>query len=308
MMHARIADFSGVERLPRVAGRLTPGASLADLIWFRTGGAADVLFEPADADDLIGFIRALPADVPVLPLGLGSNLIVRDGGVPGVVVRLGKAFAAIRTMGDRLLCGAGAPGIAVASAARDAGIGGMEFLRGIPGTMGGAVRMNAGAYGREMADCLVEARVLLRDGAVETWPLDRLQYSYRHSALPDQAIVLDAVVSGPAADPQAIAAEMDRIAAEREASQPLRTRTGGSTFRNPLPQRAWELIDRAGCRGLRRGGAQVSEKHCNFLINTGDATAADLEDLGDDVRGRVKAATGVDLVWEIERVGVRRPL
>jgi UDP-N-acetylmuramate dehydrogenase len=297
-----------MERLPQAAGKLTANAPLADLIWFRTGGTAEVLFEPKDNADLIAFMRGLPLSVPVLPLGLGSNLIIRDGGVPGVVIRFGKAFSAIELDGDTLQCGAGAPGIAVASAARDAGLGGLEFLRGIPGTIGGAVRMNAGAYGREIQDCLVEVRILLRSGDVVVWPASRLNYSYRHSELPDQAIVLEAVLRGRRADRIAIAAEMERIAAEREASQPLRTRTGGSTFKNPVPERAWELIDRAGCRGLRLGGAQVSEKHCNFLINTGDATAADLEDLGDEVRARVKAKTGVDLQWEIERVGLRRPL
>lgn len=294
--------------LPAVRGRLTAAAPLAPLTWFRTGGPADWLFEPADVEDLAQFLRALPAGVPVMAIGLGSNLIVRDGGVPGVVVRLGKAFAGIRPAGQHALaCGGGASGIAVASAARDAGIAGLEFLRGIPGTVGGFVRMNGGAYGREVADVLVSAVVLLRSGERVTLPADALGFGYRRSALPDGAIVVAAELRGTPGAPADIQAEMDRIAAAREESQPLRTRTGGSTFKNPPGRKAWELVDAAGCRGLRLGGAQVSEKHANFLLNTGDATSADIEALGEAVRTRVKAATGVELEWEIRRVGRPAP-
>ena len=285
----------------RVRGRLTANAPLAPLIWFKCGGAAEQLFEPADVDDLSAFVRDTDADV--LPLGLGSNLIIRDGGVPGVTVRLGKAFARVTVEGDLIRAGAGAPGIAVASTARDAGLAGLEFLRGIPGTAGGAVRMNAGAYGRDVADILVEATVVRRSGEVETLPAAAFGFSYRHSTLPAGDIVVEALFRGVPGDRATIAAEMDRIAAEREASQPLRSRTGGSTFKNPSGQKAWQLVDAAGCRGLRIGGAQVSEKHTNFLINTGDATSADIEALGDQVRARVLAHSGVALEWEIERVG-----
>ncbi len=289
--------------LSPVRGRLTANAPLAPLLWFKAGGAAERLFEPADRDDLAAFLAALPAAVPVLALGLGSNLIVRDGGVPGVVVRLGKAFAGVTVAGELVRVGAGAPGIAVASAARDAGLAGLEFLRGIPGTAGGAVRMNAGAYDREVADSLVEATVVRRDGRIETLAAGDLGFSYRHSALPAGDIVVAAVFRGRPGDRAAITAEMDRIAAEREAAQPLRSRTGGSTFKNPPGQKAWALVDAAGCRGLRLGGAQVSEKHTNFLINSGDATSADIEALGEAVRARVLAQSGVALEWEIERVG-----
>lgn len=283
-------------------GKLTANAPLAPLVWFKTGGPTDQLFEPADVPDLQDFLRANP-DYPVWPLGLGSNLIVRDGGVRGVTVRLGKAFAGIGVDGNRLICGAGAPGISVASAARDAGVAGLEFLRGIPGTVGGAVRMNAGAYGREVADILVSADVVLRSGELQTVAVDRIGYTYRHSVLPEGAIVVAAIFSGVPGAPAIIGAEMDRIAAEREASQPLRSRTGGSTFKNPPGHKAWALIDAAGCRGMRRGDAQVSEKHCNFLLNLGAATSTDIEALGKAVRDRVLAHSGVRLDWEIQRVG-----
>lgn len=300
-----VALRSEARRLPDLAGSVEANASLADFIWFRTGGAAEYLVKPKDIDDLAAFLCALPADVPVLAVGVGSNLIVRDGGVPGVVIRLPKSFAKVAIEpGNRIRAGAAAMGITVASAARDAGIVGLEFLRGIPGTVGGAVRMNAGAYGREMADILVEATIVHRDGRIETLPKSALHYSYRHSELPEGAIVVEALFEGVPGDSSLIGAEMDRIAAEREASQPLRSRTGGSTFRNPEGQKAWALIDAAGCRGLRHGGAQVSEKHCNFLLNLGDATSAEIEALGEEVRARVKAHSGIDLVWEIERVGV----
>nr|WP_198148527.1 UDP-N-acetylmuramate dehydrogenase [Sphingomonas sp. Y57] len=291
--------------VPPVRGRLTAGAPLAPLVWFKSGGAAEWLFEPADIDDLSDFLTALDPAVPVMGLGLGSNLIVRDGGVPGVVVRLGKPFARVERLdATTLRCGGGASGILVSSTARDAGIGGVEFLRSIPGTVGGFVRMNGGAYGREVKDVLIEAEVVLRSGERRVLGLAELGYSYRHSALPDGAIVVSATFRGHAEEPAVVQAEMDRIAAEREASQPLRSRTGGSTFKNPQGHKAWQLVDAAGCRGLTRGDAQVSEKHCNFLLNLGSASSADIEGLGEEVRERVKANSGVTLEWEIQRVGV----
>ncbi|HVI99596.1 MAG TPA: UDP-N-acetylmuramate dehydrogenase [Sphingomonas sp.] len=291
--------------LPPLRGSAEHQGSLAEFIWFRTGGPAEWLVRPEDVRDLASFMAGLDPDMPVLPVGVGSNLIVRDGGVPGVVVRLPKAMAKVAVEpGNRVRAGAGAMGITVASAARDAGIAGLEFLRGIPGTVGGAVRMNAGAYGRDTSDILVEATVVTRDGAVETWPTAQLGYTYRHSDLPAGAIVVEAVFAGAPGDKATIAAEMDRIAAEREASQPLRSRTGGSTFKNPPGDKAWRLIDTAGCRGLRRGDAQVSEKHCNFLLNLGAASSAEIEALGEEVRERVKAESGISLEWEIQRVGV----
>ncbi len=292
-----------------VRGRLTQQAPLDKLVWFKTGGAADWLFEPADLEDLTTFLQTLEDDTPVMALGLGSNLIVRDGGVPGVVVRLGKGFTSVEARRDCVLeCGGGASGILVASSARDSGICGLEFLRGIPGTVGGFVRMNGGAYGREVADVLVDCDVVMPGGECVTIPAVDLGYSYRHSRLPDGAIVVAARLQGSKGDPKAIGAEMDRIAREREASQPLRTKTGGSTFKNPAlrgigDKKAWQLIDEAGCRGLVLGDAQVSEKHANFLINRGHATSAQIESLGEEVRRRVSQATGVALEWEIKRVG-----
>ena len=285
-------------------GRLTAQAPLAPLVWFKAGGVAQWLFEPADADDLGAFLASLAPDVPVMALGLGSNLIVRDGGVPGVVVRLGKSFAGVRaTDAVTLDCGGGASGVLVSSTARDKGIAGLEFLRSIPGTVGGFVRMNGGAYGREVKDVLIDCDVVMRSGARATLSAAELGYSYRHSDLAEGAVVVAARFRGAPGDPATIQAEMDRIAAAREASQPLRTKTGGSTFKNPDGHKAWELVDRAGCRGLTLGGAQVSDKHTNFLINTGDATSAEIEALGELVRDKVRAATGVDLEWEIKRVG-----
>ena len=285
-------------------GTVTPNASLADFIWFRTGGTAEWLVRPADIDDLSAFLCDLPPATPLLAVGVGSNLIVRDGGVPGVVIRLPKSFAHVSIEGSRVRAGAAAMGISVASAARDASLAGLEFLRGIPGTVGGAVAMNAGAYGRDVAAVLVEATVVTRDGSVAVLSAVDLGFEYRHSALPAGAVVVEALFECTPGDRAAIAAEMDRIAAEREASQPLRSRTGGSTFKNPPGHKAWALIDAAGCRGLRRGGAQVSEKHTNFMLNTGDATSADIEALGEDVCARVLAHSGVALEWEIARVGV----
>ena len=298
-------ETGGVGYVPASArGKLQKDAPLAKLVWFKSGGSADWLFEPADLDDLTEFMAALDAGTPVMALGLGSNLIIRDGGVPGVVVRLGKAFSTVTVKPDHMIeCGGGAPGILVSSKARDAGIAGMEFLRGIPGTVGGFVRMNGGAYGREVADILVDCDVVMPGGDLLTIPVADLAYSYRHSRLPEGAIVVAARFKGEAGDPEVIGAEMDRIADARENSQPLRTKTGGSTFKNPEGGKAWQLVDEAGCRGLTMGGAQVSEKHTNFLINKDDATSADIEDLGEEVRRRVAEKTGVTLEWEIKRVG-----
>jgi UDP-N-acetylmuramate dehydrogenase len=292
------------DTLPHLDGTIEQGGSLADFIWFRTGGPAQWLVRPKDEADLARFLSELDPDIAVTPIGVGSNLIVRDGGVEGVVVRLPKSFSRVPIEpGNRVRAGGGAMGITVASAARDAGIAGLEFLRGIPGTAGGAVRMNAGAYGREVGDVLVEARLVLRDGSIETWPLEKLGYTYRHSEVPAGAVVVEALFEGVPGDPKAIGAEMDRIAAEREASQPLRSRTGGSTFKNPPGHKAWTLIDSAGCRGLTIGDAQVSEKHCNFLLNLGNATSAQIEDLGEEVRRRVMEKCNIQLEWEIQRIG-----
>ena len=294
-----------IAELPHVLGKLTANAPLAPLVWFKSGGAAECLFEPKDITDLQGFLRDINPVTPVMALGLGSNLIVRDGGFPGVVVRLGKPFAKVIAIEDTVLdCGGGASGILVSSTARDAAIAGMEFLRSIPGTVGGFVRMNGGAYSGEVKDILVDCDAVLRNGDLVTLSADDLHYSYRHSELPDGAIVVAARFRGKPGEPDAIQAEMDRISAAREASQPLRSKTGGSTFKNPDGYKAWQLVDEAGCRGFQIGGAQVSEKHTNFMINTGDATSADIEALGEEVRARVKAKSGIDLHWEIQRVGV----
>ncbi len=290
--------------VPRVAGKLTQNAPLAPLVWFKSGGAAGWLFEPKDLADLQHFLRDLDPSTPVMALGLGSNLIVRDGGFPGVVVRLGKAFAKVTRADDTTLsCGGGASGILVSSTARDAGIAGLEFLRSIPGTVGGFVRMNGGAYGSEVKDILVDCDAVTRAGELVTLTAADLHYSYRHSDLPEGAIVVAARFRGRSGEPAAIQSEMNRISASREASQPLRSKTGGSTFKNPPGKKAWELVDAAGCRGLTQGGAQVSDKHTNFLINTGHATSTDIEALGEEVRRRVKERSGVELEWEIQRVG-----
>ena len=298
--------MSELATMPEVRGRLTRDAPLAPLVWFKSGGKAEWLFEPADEEDLTAFLRELDPHVPVMALGLGSNLIVRDGGLPGVVVRLGKAFATIEQLDEMTIrCGGGTSGILVSSTARNHGIAGLEFLRGIPGTVGGFVRMNGGAYGREVQDILVSARLVLRSGGVVEWPLEKLGYTYRHSEVPEGAVVIEATFRGAPGDPEAIGAEMDAIARAREESQPLRSRTGGSTFKNPPGHKAWALVDAAGCRGLQVGDAQVSEKHCNFLLNLGSATSADIEALGEEVRRRVEAKTHISLEWEIQRVGQR---
>ena len=306
MMAARAKSDRLIDRLPPVRGRLTEDAPLAALTWFRVGGPAEILFRPADPTDLAAFIAAKPVDVPVTVIGVASNLLVRDGGIAGIVVRLGRGFAEIAAEGTDLVAGAGALDLNAALTAREAGIAGLEFLSGIPGTVGGGLRMNAGAYGSEFKDVLVEAQAIDPAGALRTLSLGELGLAYRYCDLPDDWIFVGARFRGAAGDHNVIARRMAEIQAAREASQPVRARTGGSTFANPPGYKAWELIDRAGCRGLMRGGAQVSDKHANFLINTGNASAADLEGLGEEVRRRVFAAFGVTLDWEIRRVG--RPL
>lgn len=293
-----------IDRLPAVRGRLTADAPLAGVTWFRVGGPAEVLFRPADADDLAGFLAACPAEVPVTVIGVASNLLVRDGGVPGVVIRLGGPFANLSVDGLTLTAGAAALDLTVALTARDRGIAGLEFLSGIPGTLGGAVRMNVGAYGRELSDVLVSVDAVDRVGVRRTLAAADLGLGYRQCGAPADWLFLSATLRGEAGDPVAISVRIDEIARERAAAQPVRARTGGSTFANPPGRKAWELIDRAGCRGMTIGGAQVSEKHCNFLLNLGAATAADLERLGEEVRRRVFETSGVRLEWEIKRIGI----
>jgi UDP-N-acetylmuramate dehydrogenase len=292
-------------RLPELRGTLEANASMAPLSWFRTGGPAEALFTPADEDDLAYFLARLPGDIPVLVVGLGSNLLVRDGGVPGVVIRLGKPFAEVSVEGgQRIRAGAGAPDVKVASTAAKAGIAGLTFFRGIPGSIGGALRMNGGAYGGETKDVLVEATGLTRTGERVTLANGDMGFTYRHSAVPDDVIFTQATFEGRPGDPATIQAEMNAITEARSSTQPVNTRTGGSTFKNPPGHKAWQVIDAAGCRGLRVGAAQVSELHCNFLINHGGASAADIEALGEEVRRRVREHSGVELEWEIKRVGV----
>ena len=292
------------DMLPPVKGSLTRDAALKEMLWFRAGGRADALFRPADAEDLAMFLAARPRDLTVQAIGVGSNLLVRDGGVPGVVVRLPAGFGKTEANGTRIRAGAAALDAAVARAAAEAGIAGLEFLRGVPGTVGGALRMNAGCYGREIADIFVEAIALDGEGNRVTLSAAEMGFSYRKTEARQDLIFLEAVFEGRPDTPDAIKARMEELAANREASQPIRAKTGGSTFKNPPGQKAWELIDRAGCRGLMIGAAQVSEKHCNFLINTGDASAADIEALGEEVRRRVRESQSVSLEWEIKRIGV----
>jgi UDP-N-acetylmuramate dehydrogenase len=291
--------------MPELRGSLQANAPTAPLSWFRTGGPAQVLFTPADTDDLAYFLRRLPEEIPILVVGLGSNLLVRDGGLPGVLVRLGKKFSEIAVEpGGLVRAGAGAPDVKVARAAAETGIAGLSFLRGIPGAIGGALRMNGGAYGGETKDVLVEATGITRAGEVRTYTNAEMGFTYRHSSVPDDVIFTEAVFAGQPGEPAAILAEMNAITEARSSTQPVNTRTGGSTFKNPPGKKAWELIDAAGCRGLRRGDAQVSEMHCNFLINHGTGSAADIEGLGEEVRRRVREHAGVELEWEIKRVGV----
>lgn len=292
-------------RLPEIRGRYIENAPLSDLTWFRVGGPAEVLFTPADEDDLIVFLKNTPSDLPVRVIGVGSNTLVRDGGVAGVVIRLGRGFGVVSAEdGYRIRAGSAVPDVKVAKAALDAGVAGLSFYRGIPGTVGGALRMNGGAYGRETCDVLIEAVAIDREGARHVLSNEDMGFSYRHSAVPDGMIFVEALFQGKPGDAEAIAAEMKSITQARESTQPVRSRTGGSTFKNPAGRKAWELIDKAGCRGLKVGGASVSGKHCNFLINEGYATAADLETLGETVRRRVSETSGVRLDWEIKRIGV----
>jgi UDP-N-acetylmuramate dehydrogenase len=290
--------------LPATRGRIAAAAALAPATWFRVGGPAEWLLRPADADDLADVLRALPPEMPVSVIGAASNLIVRDGGIPGLVVRLARGFGAVETAADGVIAGAAALDATVAEHAAAAGLAGLEFLCGIPGTIGGAVAMNAGAYGSDFSEVLDWAEIVARSGERHRLAASALAFAYRHSALPPGAVVVRARLRARLGDPASIAARMAAIRAAREATQPVRARTGGSTFRNPPGMKAWELIEAAGCRGLRRGGAQVSEKHCNFLINTGEATATDIEGLGEELRRRVHAMSGVDLHWEIRRIGI----
>ena len=290
--------------MPDLRGRVLANQSLAELTWFRVGGPAQLLFMPEDESDLSYFLAHLPGDLPVTVIGLGSNLIVRDGGVPGSAVRLGRGFNEITIEGARVRAGAAVPDVKVARAAQEAGIAGLSFMRGIPGAVGGALRMNGGAYGRETKDALIEARAVDRSGRVHVLGNADLRYSYRHCGAPDGFIFTGATFAGEPGDPSVIAAEMEKITASREQTQPVKSRTGGSTFKNPPGGKAWQLIDAAGCRGLKRGDAQVSEMHCNFLINLGNATAADIETLGETVRRKVEEQSGVSLEWEIKRIGL----
>ncbi len=291
------------DAVPGLRGALVANAPMAPLSWFRTGGPAQVLFTPEDEADLAAFLAGLPREIAVTVIGLGSNLLVRDGGVEGVVVRLGRGFGTIAVDGLTVIAGAGAPDVKVARAAAEAGIAGLSFLRGIPGAIGGALRMNGGAYGGEVKDVFVCARALARDGSLRVLDAAAMAFSYRHCGAPDDLIFTQATLRGTPGDPAAILAEMNAITEARAASQPVNTRTGGSTFRNPDGHKAWALIDAAGCRGLRTGDAQVSEMHCNFLINHGAATAAEIEELGETVRRRVRETSGIDLHWEIRRIG-----
>jgi UDP-N-acetylmuramate dehydrogenase len=291
-------------QMPKLRGRLLPNQSLAELTWFRVGGPAQIVFMPEDEGDLSYFLANLASEMPATVIGLGSNLIVRDGGVPGVVIRLGRGFNEVAVEGARIRAGAALPDVKVARAAQEAGIAGLAFMRGIPGGVGGALRMNGGAYGRETKDALVEARAVDRKGNVHVLKNSDMGYTYRHCGVPADFIFTQALYEGEPGDPAVIAAAMEKITESREATQPIKSRTGGSTFKNPADHKAWQLIDAAGCRGLKVGGAQVSEMHCNFLINNGGATAADIESLGETVRKRVKENSGVELQWEIERIGV----
>ena len=296
-----------IERLPRVRGRMTENAPLGPLTWFHAGGAADVLFRPADVEDLAAFLAAKPGDVPVTVMGVASNLLVRDGGIEGVVIRLGRGFIDIATEGTVVAAGAGALDLNVALACGLDGVAGLEFMCGIPGTVGGGLRMNAGAYGREFKDVLLSAEALDPEGRKCVLTVAEMGLSYRHCGVPEDWIFVGARFQGEPGDRDAIGRRMSEIQAAREATQPIRARTGGSTFANPPGRKAWELIDAAGCRGLRRGGAMVSEQHANFLINTGTATAAEIEALGEEVRRRVRETSGVTLEWEIKRIGRALP-
>jgi len=304
-MSGRIDGEALIARLPKVRGRLVANSSMADLTWFRVGGPAEVLFTPADEDDLAAFLRDTPEEIPVLPIGVGSNLLVRDGGVPGVVIRLGRGFNEIvAEEGHRLRAGTAVPDVMLARAALQHGIAGLTFFRGIPGTIGGALRMNGGAYGRETKDVLVEARGVDRKGRIVTLSVADMHMTYRHCGAPEDIVFTRALFQGEPGDTAQIAADMDAITESRERTQPIKSRTGGSTFKNPEGRKAWQLMDKAGMRGFSIGGAKVSELHCNFLINEGGATAADIEALGEEGRRRVLETSGVTLEWEIKRIGI----
>ena len=291
--------------LPDLRGRLAAEAPLSNYTWLRVGGPAEVLYVPADEADLAYFMKVLPAGTPITMVGLGSNLLVRDGGIEGVVIRLGRGFGEIKIEeGSRLRTGTSVPDTKLARAAADAGIAGLSFYRGIPGCIGGALRMNGGAHGSETCELLVEARAVDRQGNVHVLPVSDFHYAYRHCGAPADFIFTEALFQGAPGDPAKILVEMDDIAAYREEVQPIKSRTGGSTFKNPPGKKSWQLIDAAGCRGLKIGDAKVSELHCNFLINEGEATAADIETLGETVRARVKETSGVELEWEIKRLGI----
>jgi len=294
-----------IDRLPPVRGRYNEDVALADVTWFRVGGPAEVVFRPADHDDLVEFLTHKPTDVPVMVMGVGSNLLVRDGGVAGVIIRLGKGFAQIATEDGSIVAGAGALDVNVALIARMSGVAGLEFLSGIPGTIGGALRMNAGAYGSEIKDVLEQAEALTPTGEIKHLTAADMDFGYRHCGVPEDWIFTSARLRCQPGRSEDITAQINAIRAARQSSQPVRARTGGSTFANPADsdQKAWELIDAAGCRGLKRGGAMVSELHCNFLINSDNASAADLEALGEEVRRRVQETSGVTLHWEIRRIG-----
>lgn len=296
--------FAPLTGLPEVRGSYTENAPLSHLVWFRVGGPAQLLFRPADTEDLADFLKNKPADMPVMVLGVGSNMLIRDGGIPGVVIRLPSAFGQVQAEDTKIVAGAMALDANVARVAADAGIAGFEFMRGIPGTIGGALTMNAGCHGRELKDVFVSATAVTPDGMVQTFGADEMNFVYRKSQVPPGTIFTETVLEGVADDPALVRARMEELMAKREAAQPVKSRTGGSTFKNPPGHSAWKLIDEAGCRGLTRGGAMVSDMHCNFLLNTGSATAADIEGLGEDVRARVLAKSGVELEWEIKRVGL----
>lgn len=296
-----------LKRLPAVRGRLEANAPLAELTWFRAGGAAEVLFSPADEADLAGFLANTPQEIPVYVIGVGSNLLVRDGGVPGVVIRLGRAFAEVsEEPGHRVRAGTAALDVRVARFAHEKSIDALTFLRGIPGTIGGALRMNAGAYGGETKDILIEARAVDRSGNLHVLSNADMKYSYRHCGAPEDLVFTQALFQGRPGNQADIAAAMDKITESREATQPIKSRTGGSTFKNPPGNKSWQLIDKAGMRGFSVGPAKVSDLHCNFLINEGGATAAQIEELGETVRARVKETSGIELDWEIKRIGLQK--
>ncbi|VAW00420.1 UDP-N-acetylenolpyruvoylglucosamine reductase [hydrothermal vent metagenome] len=303
----RIDGEKLLQRLPQVRGRLKPNALMSSLTWFRVGGPAEVLFTPEDEDDLVEFLGQLDEDIPVYTVGVGSNLLVRDGGVAGVVIRLGRGFGDLAVKeGHQISCGTAVPDIRLARFALEHLIDGLTFFRGIPGTIGGALRMNAGAHGGETKDVLIEARAVDRKGNVSVLSNRDMKFEYRHSGAPLDLIYTQALFQGKPGTAENIQTQMEKITELRENAQPVKSRTGGSTFKNPEGEKSWQLIDAAGMRGARVGGAQVSEMHCNFLINEGDATASDIETLGENVRTRVKENSGVDLDWEIRRIGVEK--